>query len=43
MRSRAEKFGGQLIVTSQPGIGTEIVLHARLDQHELSARARKRL
>ena len=30
MRSRAEKLGGELIVTSQPGGGTEIVLRARI-------------
>ncbi len=30
MRSRAERLGGELIVTSQPGSGTEVVLRARL-------------
>jgi signal transduction histidine kinase len=43
MRSRAAKLGGELLVLSQPEGGTEIVLQARLDQQELSARARKRL
>ncbi|HEX4948406.1 MAG TPA: two-component regulator propeller domain-containing protein [Blastocatellia bacterium] len=43
MRSRAAKLGGELLVNSQPGSGTEISLRARLDQHELSERTRKHL
>ena len=30
MRSRAKKLGGELLVTSQPGSGTEVLLRARL-------------
>ncbi|MBS1810135.1 MAG: hypothetical protein JST84_18385 [Acidobacteria bacterium] len=32
MHSRARKLGGELIVTSQPGGGTEVLLRTRLDQ-----------
>ncbi len=30
MRSRAQKLGGEIILTSQPGGGTEVILRARL-------------
>ncbi len=43
MHSRAAKLGGELSVAAQPGSGTEVVLRARLDQHELADHVRKHL